>query len=257
MIELFETLSKVGEQASYDRLPPDQKYRRKREAVEKLFAAYPRAEDKTKSHLSPSGKYRFDVTPVETKPGCWNYAEGIVFGVPGEAIIVRHNYHDLPFAWVEGHANGHDYLVTMEDYQGYTVIELDTGERVDALPEGWCWASIHPSPDKSALAVHGCYWAAPYNSYIFDFSEPLKPLARIGEGEDFKAWTGPCQCEMGIAYEARKSDGKKLNDLTDDESDEIDRLEAAGEKPLIYIYDEMVQWSRAGITKLADGKAYP
>ena len=67
-------------------------------------------------HLSPSGKYRLVVTRHGTGPGTWNYSKGRVYrktnagGWELFAEICR-NYGSFPFAWVEGHKDGDDYLV--------------------------------------------------------------------------------------------------------------------------------------------------
>lgn len=134
-------------------------------------------------HMSPSGKYWLSVESIKTKEGCWNFSYGKVnLAESGEYISVIHrNYSAFPFAWAEGHPDGHDYLLCGEDYQGYTVIQLDTGLRRDYLPKaanqgaGWCWIEIEPIMEESPrLKVYGCYWAFPYEYIIYDFSRPME-----------------------------------------------------------------------------------
>lgn len=98
----------------------------------------------------------------------------------GETLfVVDRNYSSFPFAWVEGHENGHDYLVCGADYQGQTVLELDTGMRKDFLPEeakqggGFCWVSYRYETALKALVVHGCIWACPFEVRFYDFSDPM------------------------------------------------------------------------------------
>ena len=157
---------------------------------DEIFAAENAGE--SKEHLSPAGKYRLVVTTYQTGEGYWNYTQGKVYR--GEKCLaeVRRNYHQFPFTFIEGHKNGHDYLVCGEDYQGQTVIELDTGERVDYRPaaakkgHGFCWAYYKPSPDGTLMAVNGCIWACPYENHVYDFAEPMKPpcpgSSRAGTG---------------------------------------------------------------------------
>lgn len=69
--------------------------------------------DERKEELSPSGKYKLAVTPFSTRPGAWCYSQGLVYRTSDGCLIaeVQRNYHAMPFAWIEGHTNGHDYLV--------------------------------------------------------------------------------------------------------------------------------------------------
>jgi hypothetical protein len=132
-------------------------------------------------HESPSQTYRLVVQSYGTKPGSWSYTQGRVYRVgSNEPIaIVNRNYHDFPFEFVENHPNGHAYLICGEDYQGSTVIELDTGRRRDYLPDeaaegfGFCWAVYKFHPEAQLLVVDGCYWACPYEYRFYDFADPM------------------------------------------------------------------------------------
>lgn len=142
-----------------------------------------------KEHLSPSGKYKLVVTPYSTKPGAWNYTQGLVYEVGSDEPIaeIQRNYSSFPFLFVENHPNGHSYLVGGSDYQGQTVLELDTGEKRGLLPEeakqghGFCWSSYAYNEATKLLVVHGCYWACPYETRFYDFSDPMNgwPLLEL------------------------------------------------------------------------------
>lgn len=99
--------------------------------------------------------------------------------------IIQRNYGSFPFSWVEEHANGHDYLIGGEDYQGQTVVELDTGERLDSVPfeelfgHGFCWVEHRYDPQHQMLIVAGCHWACPYEFRFHDFSDPMKGWPEI------------------------------------------------------------------------------
>ena len=217
-------------------LSPIEKYRKHRVEMEKYFIAENEAPN-PKEVTSPSGKYRLVITSYGTKPGCWNYSRGRVYA--GETLVsdVKRNYSSFEWAWAEGHPNGHDYLLCGEDYQGQTVIELDTGKRVDSGATedtmkgfGFCWVRISPSPDKKVLAVDGCYWACPYEVVLFDFREPMKlplpELERWDDVEEFDAWQTEGKLLLSRTVEVRKSDGKVLYDLPDEE---MEKAEAAGD----------------------------
>lgn len=185
----------------------------------------------SKIYHSPSGKYQLVISKYPSREGCWSLSRGEVFRTKDLKLIgdVKRNYYQFPFAWAEGHKNGHDYLICGEDYQGQTIIELDTGERKDYLPFvaykgfGFCWASICPSPDLTKLLVSGCIWAAPYEIVVYDFTNPLSlPYKELFRDWDVDGayWTDKgTTIEFDIEKQRRKSDNKDFSELTDDEQD--------------------------------------
>ena len=180
--------------------------RRLRKLVDpKLFQAYNRARidarfvnekpDSRREHLSPSGKFKLVTSRFETGPNTWAYAQGKVYAMGSDIpiAVVNRNYGAFPFLFVEDHPNGHSYLICGEDYQGQTVIELDTGLRRDYLPEeahdggGFCWASYTFHADSKLLVVDGCYWGASYDFRFYDFSDPMSgwPLLELPDSENY------------------------------------------------------------------------
>ena len=132
------------------------------------------------------------------------------------------------FAWAEQHPNGHDYLVCSEYAEcGYTVIELDTGERRDYVPmpqgEDYYWAVCSVSANGLYLAVHGCYWACPYELQIFDISEPLalpfKKLWDVSYPRDMRnfTWNEDNSLEFLYAVEYNPEIKKTADQMTDEE----------------------------------------
>jgi hypothetical protein len=107
--------------------------------------------------------------------------------------IVKRNYSSFCYEWVEDHPNGHDYLVTGEDYQGQTVIELDTVQRRDYLPpeaskgHGFCWVDFKYNREHQLMLVNGCIWACPYEYRFYDFSNPMGGWPQLGEDTCFDA----------------------------------------------------------------------
>lgn len=90
--------------------------------------------EKEVSIISPSGKYSLTIEHYKTKDGCWNYTRGVV--KEGDNLItnVDRNYHHFWYHFVQ-HSNGYEYLLCGEDYQGYSIINLNTGIRIDYLPK--------------------------------------------------------------------------------------------------------------------------
>lgn len=186
-----------------------------------------------KTTISSSGKYSLTVSSFKTKPGSWNYSQGKVYATESDnpIAIVNRNYGHFPFLFIENHPNGHDYLICGEDYQGQTVIELDTGKRTDHLPEaaddgfGFCCAKfVSFNKEHQLLLIDGCYWACPYEYKFYDFSNPLSSLNCVS-------------CDFYIDSASRKpeidSDGIITTYLTEyvdsDDEDEDEDDNALGE----------------------------
>lgn len=125
-----------------------------------------------KIYTSSSGKYRLEVHKYRTGEGTWGYTQGLMY--QGDRLIaeVRRNYYEFPFIFVEGHPKG-DFLICGEDYQRQTVVDLVTGKRKNSEGDTFCWAEYKYSPEWQALLVAGCYWAAPYEYRVYDFSDPM------------------------------------------------------------------------------------
>lgn len=204
----------------------------KRATIEAVFATARRGP--SERHLSPSGRYELEVVPCEPRASDWRFAEGVVrrTGRPGALAHIRRNYAAFPFAWCEGHANGHDYLIAGEDYQGQTIVELDSGLRVDHLADGaqqgveFCWARHHVAPMGDVLIVDGCFWGCPYELVAFDFSQPLRlPYAQLYR------WSGELDVVDGFdehgwltwtfGRTVRRRDAMPLDELSDEDEREL------------------------------------
>ena len=164
-----------------------------REDMDKFFVK--ENAGKSREELSPDGKYKLVVTAYSTKKGCWSYTQGLVYRVNEDKPIfeVRRNYSSFWNSWVN-HPNGKTFLVCGADYQGQTVLELDTGRRRDFLPEeakkghGFCWVACEFNASTKILTVDGCIWAAPYEYRFYDFSNPMEGWPELqpvdAEGKD-------------------------------------------------------------------------
>jgi len=159
----------------------------------KLEAAYA-AETAEWSYTTFSASRRYSLNVFRTS----HYSRGHVYrhdspeDNAGKTLIaqVTRNYASFIDLFIEGHANGHDYLVTGEDYQGQTVLELDTGKRWDFLPDGayhgvgFCWVDIAYDEPSQILVVAGCHWACPYEYRLYDFSNPAAGWLGIEAKDD-------------------------------------------------------------------------
>ncbi len=156
----------------------------------------------SKITISDSGKYKLVIHAYTTKAGCWNYSRGRVYNTANNELLadVKRNYHGFPFLFIENHPNGNDYLVCGEDYQGQTIVNLNTKQVSNLLDEdadkgwGFCWVTYKFYPESRILAVSGCYWACPYETKLFDFSAPdqgwpeIKPNGQSACIPDLEEW---------------------------------------------------------------------
>ncbi len=188
--------------------------------------------DRVQIHTSPSGRYTLKITPcVFDLHRNWAYTVGDVISksMGGELSIahILRDHHVFPFVWCEDHPDGHDYLLCAEDYQGLTVIRLDTGERVDYIEtdaesnRGFSWTDCQVSPDKTRIAMEGGYWAQGLEVHIRDFRNPFDvPYVRVGKDfvqyhDRLIAWKGNDHILVEREQEYRTSDGALLSSLSE------------------------------------------
>jgi hypothetical protein len=185
---------------------------------------------KSREVLSPSGDFKLVITSFTTGSGSWDYTQGLIYRVGSDTPIfeVQRNYASFPFSWVD-HPNGHQYLLCGEDYQGQTVLELDTGTRKDFLPTeakegfGFCWVTHRFDLTSCTLVVEGCIWACPYEFRFYDFSDPMRgwPYLEI-DGNYVDA------DEQWPSFEADgiiKTFSNRENDEDDDDGGDVENLE--------------------------------
>lgn len=193
-----------------------------------LFDKYSWVRKKTSSreYFSQSKKYKLVVNYFSQGKGYWDYTKGTIYRTSDNKKLfeVNRNYSSFWYCFVENHQNGHDYMLCGSNYQGQTVLELDTGIRKDYVPKsaeqgaGFCWTGVTPNESKTIIAVDGCFWACPYEFVFYDFSEPLnlpyRELGRMDALSDGK-WVDDCIYEM-------KSDNNKDEDVDDEDRIEYD-----------------------------------
>ena len=154
-----------------------------REAIDRGLASASLSPDETIIEMSPCGRYRLEVKEYATVDGT-DFAVALVSRAESglEVATVKRNDSRCFYAWVS--RDGHDYLLFSEDLEGQTVIDLTAG-RVTGFSspdDGFIWCEFYPSPDRTKLAVVGCYWACPYEVIVYDFRDPLHlPLPELAE----------------------------------------------------------------------------
>lgn len=205
---------------AYKALPPE--VQRLYDTLRKVRFLKPENEVKgsREETSSPSGAYRLVVSEFSEGPGTWAYSQGIVYrkddGIP--IATVQRNYSAFPHHFVEGHPNGHSYLVCGEDYQGQTVVELDTGARRDVMSDGagegtgFCWASYSFHAPTRTLVVEGCHWACPYEFRFYDFSDPMSgwPEIKLPEWLEADAKAPDIDGDIIRAYKTRALDDESV-----------------------------------------------
>jgi hypothetical protein len=175
--------------------------------------------------ISSCGRYKLDIYKYMTQEGRWNYTEGVITRLSDNKEIgsVKRNYSAFPYKFVD------NYLLCGENYQGYSVIDLEKEEHNVYFPDagfkghGFCWACIYDVVNNK-LIVEGCYWGGPYEVVIYDFTNPttlpLQELHRFDIDGKFSICDNIISIEQEVEY--RKSDGALYDDLSDDEQKELD-----------------------------------
>jgi len=232
-----------------------------------FFIAKNLVPDSLEEHFSSSHKYKLTVVNYRTLPNHGEYSLAKIYLEPRqrELFEVRRNYGHFPFCFVEKHSNAHDYLICGEDYQGQTILELDTGKRIDYLPEGakkgvgFCWADISASVEKDVVAVEGCFWACPSALRFIDFSEPMQPpflvLSEIQYATDNPGLHSDWSAIKGVQIAATNDDGHQKKEIFWQKPDYADvveywKIEAQKTKPESFFYADIETQVRLALRKV-------
>jgi hypothetical protein len=211
----------------------DERYLEKRKHIEQFFIPENIIPNSGNIDVSPSGQFQIEINRYFTLPNRWEYSRGIVTNISGGKVVadVKRNYGHFWHTWVQ-HPNGYEYLLCGEDYQGYSLLNLNTGKYQVYFPEagykgaGFCWVVVHPSPDGLVLAVDGCYWACPYELVVFDFRDPgnlpYPELARFEALDGCDGWTDNDTFVLRREITIRKSDGANYDSLSEQEQEVLD-----------------------------------
>src|SRR5690349_12429254 len=141
----------------------DAEYTERRREIESKFRWYRRRRKERKSEQSPSGNFELIVDMYTTGHHTWDYSRGRLRRIGQREFFadIKRNHAMFWRRWVE-HANGNEYLLCGEDYQGQTIVNLTSETITSYFPtagysgRGFCWTDAFPSPDSTVLAVEGC-----------------------------------------------------------------------------------------------------
>jgi len=216
----------------------DERYQARRKEIEACFRPEGRRVETAQIHPSPAGRFELETCRYTTGPQSWDYSRGVLRRTDDGVVLadVKRNYGTFWHAWVSRPGED-EYLLCGEDYQGYTIIDLRTGECRTHFPEeawkgfGFCWTAAYPSPDRKVLAVDGCVWACPYELVFFDFRRPdqlpLPELDRVGGLWECRGWLDDDTFVYLEREEVRAADGVPLANLTEAEAVELSRQPGA------------------------------
>lgn len=138
-------------------------------------------------HGSPEKKYVLSVENYKTGKGTWDMTLGKVYTAHAPVKLIatiKRNYSSFWHGFIENYeGDGHDYLLCGENYQGLTIIQLDTGQRTDYVPKGggFChteflgeWVPAEWQQCSPDISFEGCYWGCPYEVVTYDFTNPME-----------------------------------------------------------------------------------
>ena len=234
-------------------------YIKKRKTIKKQIESGEILNHKRIEFLSPNNKYLLTITPIafEEDERLWAYTLGKVYkknkNKTGSLIVnIHRNSEKFPYTFIEKHPDGHDYFICGEDFQGQTIVQLDTGKRTDFIGEKasrnmeFCWQKFHLSPNKKILAVEGFSKNKPkdiieYRSVrFFNFENPFElPYEEIGNRISFAydsaiGWEDDTHFTVSVIEDRRKDDLKKIADLSKKERLECLKNNEYGKRNIVY-----------------------
>ena len=211
-----------------------ERYAARRAAFEASFRTASPDEATRRRYTSPSGNFSLDTAEYAVPSSNWRYSRGVVSAVNDEVVIadVHRNYLQFWHTWAH-HANGREYLLCGEDYQGQTIVDLTRRRTTTYFPDagfsgaGFCWVAAYPSPDCTLLAIDGCYWACPYEIVVVDFREPeslpYAEIARFPGAWEWKGWIDSATLEYVVSVDVRKTDNVPYDSLPETEQAQLDQ----------------------------------
>lgn len=123
-----------------------------------------------KLYKSLSGRYTLTVQAYKTKPGCWNYSQGVVSEDDRVIATIQRNYGTFHHGFFRQGET--EWMVCGRSYMSQTFVNLSNGKVYDGEIDKseFCWSNIHPNPSGTLLLVVGCVWGAPYEYVVYDVS---------------------------------------------------------------------------------------
>lgn len=130
------------------------------------------------------------------RPNLTAYEQTLVS--PDKSVVLRWQLcddHDFTsFTQIFTHSDGRLYLIYKEALYGYSVLRLSDRKELHYVPlgyypdnaeeppcpgESFIMTDFHYCHENNFAAAGGCFWAAPYDTVVLDFSDPLSPPDKI------------------------------------------------------------------------------
>lgn len=114
-----------------------------------------------------------------------NYAQKCTLKNANKIIYEYDCFNADDVIWIVHHSNGHRYYLFKVDLYGISCLDVDTLEVYNYIPEGYSHneeypygesfivTDVHYDKESNLIAYGGCYWAAPSEVMVGDFSNPL------------------------------------------------------------------------------------
>ena len=180
-------------------------YKKRWDDCQPLFITDNIAERK-EVHLSD--RYLLHICEYGGKVGDWNLygSECSLVDCNSEAISKWHSIdNNGDFYKIIKHSDGKEYLIFRQDLYGYSVLDIESREKMQFFPEKslnsgadnetFIWTDIEYNPISNVLAVTGCYWACPYNVHLFTFDNPMSENQKF---IDLRECFEPIECGYSI-----------------------------------------------------------
>ncbi len=173
----------------------DEKYIKYRAEIDQYFGEQYARPTETENIPSASGALTLSLYYYRFREGYqdWSCSRGVVKCKNGKTVEIKRNYSHFPFCWID-----EDYLLCGEDYQGYSIVDLSSGEVKHFVPEdyyegaGFCWVKFYYLKGNDIIAVGGCYWGGPAEIVFYDFSQPMelpyKEILRVERYAEVIGW---------------------------------------------------------------------
>ncbi|WP_289136332.1 hypothetical protein [uncultured Brevibacillus sp.] len=174
-----------------------------RESLDHYFQEQYFQKEETEVSVSPFSDCCLTIEHYYHEEGIrrYMYTKGIINCFGEQKVEVKRNLSPFIHRWIK--IDDKEYLLCGQDYQGYSIVDLQNGEIKHYVPEGansgigFCWAEIHAHEGTNVIAVEGCVWACEYEIVFYDISEPMilpyKELKRISPYGDVKGWINNCE----------------------------------------------------------------
>jgi len=130
--------------------------------------------------ISLNNLFDLEINYYKTNKEIPNFSQGIITNNKTfHNIYINRNYSDFPFLFIT-HTNGRCYLICGEEYQGFTVVNLNTQQKINHFSKGYltnkgfCPYEWLYDRDNNYLNILGCDYYGKEEIITYDFHNPDK-----------------------------------------------------------------------------------